>query len=263
MGCVAVHAILPSMPATDNATTAAQAETSRGGLQYRSGPQQKYVDTLRGIVTPGTRWLDIGCGRQVAPDWALSNAEQAAAFGAASLIGIDVDAAITQHPLLKGRAFALADDLPFQSSSFDLVTANMVMEHVLDPARVLREVNRVLRPGGVFVFHTPNYLYYPMLIASLIPQRLKLRIISSIEGRDESDVFPTVYRINTAAAIHKLAEETGFAVSKLQHNAPSRVFFRGLPIVRTIEAQINKLLARPWAERYRSNLLVILSKPGQ
>jgi ubiquinone/menaquinone biosynthesis C-methylase UbiE len=244
------------MLATNNAIGGAHADTAA------RTPQQRYVDKLRSIVRPGTQWLDIGCGRQIAPHWVLSTAEQAAAFGAARLIGIDVDAAITQHPLLKGKAFALADDLPFQSSTFDIVTANMVMEHVLDPARVLREVQRVLKPGGLFIFHTPNYAYYPMFIASLVPQQIKLRIIWYIERRRETDVFPTVYRINTGRTIKKIAAKTGFTVAELQHNSPNRIFFPTVPVVRSIEAHINKLLTRPWAASFRSNLLVVLSKCG-
>ena len=64
-------------------------------------PQHKYIDKLRSIVRPGARWLDIGCGCKIAPDRVLLVEEQAAAFGSATLIGIDLDAAITEHPLPK------------------------------------------------------------------------------------------------------------------------------------------------------------------
>jgi SAM-dependent methyltransferase len=245
------------MLVSDGATNAATEEN------VRTGPQQKYVDKLRNIVKRETWWLDIGCGRKIAPDWALSQPQQTAAFGGSTLIGIDVDMAIREHPLLKARAFALADDLPFRNESFDLVSANMVMEHVRNPARVLSEVHRVLKPGGMFVFHTPNYMYYPVMASSVVPQKVKERLIWLIERRHESDVFPTAYRINTGSTIRKLALQTGFTVSELQYNAPGRVFLYWLPIARTIEAGVNKLLTRRWAERFRSNLLVVLTKPGR
>lgn len=40
--------------------------------------------------------------------------------------------------------------LPFRDESFDHVITNAVLEHVYDPVRAVREVTRVLRPGGVF-----------------------------------------------------------------------------------------------------------------
>ena len=46
-----------------------------------------------------------------------------------------------------------AHRLPFPDSSFDTVTASLVFCSIDDPERVLAEVNRVLRPGGRFLFH--------------------------------------------------------------------------------------------------------------
>lgn len=47
--------------------------------------------------------------------------------------------------------------LPFRPGSFDVVFSNSVLEHVRDPARVLREAVRVLRPGGRLHFIIPSY----------------------------------------------------------------------------------------------------------
>ena len=45
-------------------------------------------------------------------------------------------------------------DIPFPADSFDLVIANMMLDHVPDLPKALREVQRVLRPGGTFVCAT-------------------------------------------------------------------------------------------------------------
>jgi 2-polyprenyl-6-hydroxyphenyl methylase/3-demethylubiquinone-9 3-methyltransferase len=58
-----------------------------------------------------------------------------------------------------GKARYLLGDarrLPFEDASFDVVCAMDFLEHVEDPARVVTEVARVLRPGGTFFFHTFN-----------------------------------------------------------------------------------------------------------
>lgn len=55
---------------------------------------------------------------------------------------------------------AVGENLPFADASFDIVFSANVLEHTEEPARVLREALRVLRPGGVLQFVFPNYHSY-------------------------------------------------------------------------------------------------------
>lgn len=48
-----------------------------------------------------------------------------------------------------------AHDLPFASGAFDAVVCQAVLEHVLDPARVVAEIHRVLAPGGLVYSEVP------------------------------------------------------------------------------------------------------------
>jgi SAM-dependent methyltransferase len=51
---------------------------------------------------------------------------------------------------------ASADELPFDDASFDLVTCQTLLMHVPDPSRVVREMVRVTKPGGLVVASEPN-----------------------------------------------------------------------------------------------------------
>jgi ubiquinone/menaquinone biosynthesis C-methylase UbiE len=94
------------------------------------------------------RVLDVGCGggsvakavKRERPDlevFGCDLSESALKIAGASPNGVDF-------------RLATAERLPFDDGTFDLVWIFDVLEHVEDPERVLREVTRVLKPGGTF-----------------------------------------------------------------------------------------------------------------
>ena len=180
-------------------------------------PQQIYfAQSLRRYVRPGCRWLDVGCGHTLLPDWAMPMDEQQRLVGSAALmVGVDMDEGIVNHPLLPYRIMAVGGMLPFKNGTFDLVTANMVVEHVGDPSSFLSDISRVLRPGGRFLFITPNRLNPYILVARMVPDRIKRKIVWYLEGRQEEDIFPTHYRLNDVGAIRRLASQTEFETEDL------------------------------------------------
>lgn len=52
--------------------------------------------------------------------------------------------------------------LPFADQSFDAVLFFETIEHFPEPARLVNEISRVLRPGGIMVLTTPNFLWEPV-----------------------------------------------------------------------------------------------------
>jgi len=97
-------------------------------------------------VAPGQRVLDLATGT------GAMAARLRAAFPGARVVGVDLSAAQlaasrANHPEL---AVARADGarLPFADATFDRVHCSWLLEHLVDPRPVLREVRRVLRPGG-------------------------------------------------------------------------------------------------------------------
>jgi len=98
------------------------------------------------------RILDLGCS-----DGVLSKRIQE--MTKSPLVGVDNYAGRYELAKQKGIEVVDADlnqKLPFDDNSFDLVFAGELIEHVLSPDELLQEVQRVLKPNGLFVLTTPN-----------------------------------------------------------------------------------------------------------
>ena len=222
--------------------------------------QFAYREMLEDLVTPHTRWLDLGCGHQFFPEWMPDSKQmQVQLLGrAAYAVGIDP---VDYRPHVAGlhKIAATVEQLPFPDNSFSLITANMVVEHVTDPRRLLSEVRRVLTPGGLFAFHTPNARYFEVAIARLLPSAIKKWFASLLDGRAADDVFSTHYRLNTVSAIKKAALKSGLVARSIDPvECTAQAVMLG-PLV-VIELAIIRMLRLSIFQSWRSDLLVILSK---
>jgi len=176
--------------------------------------QELYGRLLLESVNSETRWMDAGCGHQVLPP-GLETTEDAVVAKARLAVGVDLDFdSLRRHRSFHLTVCASVDCLPFASGTFDLVTCNMMAEHLPNPEGTLRDVGRVLMPGGLLVVHTPNVLSYVVVVArvarALLPRRAYLALVRLSEARDAGDVFPTFYRANTRGRLRRLLEASGF-----------------------------------------------------
>ena len=161
------------------------------------------VQPLVRWVGSGRRVLDLGCR-----DGSLTRHVVAAGN---QVVGVDVDRAALQRcqaALGIPTCWAdLSEGLPtIGDAEFDVVVLAEVLEHLPDPALVIAEAARVLRPGGLFVGSVPNAF------------RLKNRL-RFLAGRDfETD--PTHLQHFSASRLHDLLAarfatvELVFAVSR-------------------------------------------------
>ncbi len=157
------------------------------------------------------RILDLGCGRG-------GIVERLGDRG--NWIGSDPDiASLREHRLpTLVRCCALSEQLPFETGQFDLVTSSWVLEHVTAPEATFSEIARILRPGGSFIFLTPNAKHpLPRLSKGLARMnRIQRRIVTRVYGRTAEDTFPVAYQANTHADIAQHAIHAGLYLKRLR-----------------------------------------------
>lgn len=222
--------------------------------------QNHYAHTLDQVVPDASLWLDLGAGTQLHDGFGVPTPQQLAAR-AQRLIGVDpVTAHLHTNPCLTEAVGAVGDALPFASASFDVVTANMVVEHLEHPATVFAEVARVLRPRGTFIFVTPN-LDHPFIRAAslLLTQHQRRDTAVRVEGRDADHVFPTFYRANTPRQIRALARDTGFRDAQVIVHRNLPFFRRPVPLV-VMECLMIRMTGLRPLQRFGADLVAVLRR---
>ena len=149
---------------------------------------EERVELFRDYVGgPGRRVLDLGCRYgALTSAYAKDN----------DVVGVDVDREALAEAAQLGIETRWADvdePLPFDEASFDVVVAGELLEHVRDPAGLVGEARRVLRPGGQFVASVPNAF------------RLKNRLRFLLGRKPEDD--PTHLHMFSPADIDRLLED--------------------------------------------------------
>ena len=157
----------------------------------------------------GARILDLGLSRGLF-------LERFRRYPGVELGGIEIDPEEAERARERGleplRHFVNVFDgnrmvarLPWEDASADVVLAGEIVEHIVDTESFLREIRRVLRPGGATVLSTPNILWWKHRIALLggrYPDALDYR---TRYGDDFGHV-----RIFTPELMRGLLAETGF-----------------------------------------------------
>ena len=97
--------------------------------------------------------LDVGCGTG-------ANLVLLSEFGEAEGVDVSPDAlAFCRERGLDNVRLGAAEALPYEDNEFDLVTALDVVEHIDDDVAGLREMRRVLRPGGRVLLFVPTFMF--------------------------------------------------------------------------------------------------------
>ena len=180
-------------------------EVAVGGFAHVD-PEVGYFSIVSSLVRPHHRLLDFGAGRG---EFYFDDPSEYRRWiqnfrgRCAHVDGCDVDPVVLENPTLDSAAvIEPGKPLPYEDGSFDIVISRYVFEHVTDPDWTARELLRIVKPGGWVCALTVNKWGYIALGARLIPNSLHAKALRRIQPHREAiDVFPTVYRLNTARAV--------------------------------------------------------------
>ena len=168
----------------------------------------RFTKLIRDKLTPDSRILDFGAGRGKSE---LLDFRKHAKH----IIGADIDEGIFENPYLHEKLLiSPGEALAIESDSLDLVYACNVLEHVRDPKSFFVEVDRVLKPGGVFMAKTTNKNHYIAMVARFTPMSFH-KFYNRLRGREEVDTFPTAYRCNSKRQCQNAIRETSLAIKSI------------------------------------------------
>lgn len=181
-------------------------------------PYRVLEQRVLAVLEPRATLLDAGCGR-TAPVLSTFRGR------AARLVGIDL---VDFTESVEGCELYRRDlgQTGLDDGSVDVIYSRSVFEHLDDPATVLTEFRRILRPGGWCFVLTASLWDYATLVSMMVPNRFHPSIVAKTEGRAPEDVFPTRYRCNTRGAVRRCSRAAGLELARFEYLGQYPAYFR-------------------------------------
>ncbi len=196
---------------------------SRGrNHQHKCGAVLRHLRLAPGGAARTVLEFGIGLG---------SHAEAVVDAGAACA-GLDISPELLKFvqknsPKLQGSLFAAADatSLPFQEESFDAVFCVAALHHLVEPLDGVRELLRVLKPGGRFCFLEPKRFYPAQLMGYLRNPKVEAGTMRTTRGRilrclramnvAEASAEPLIYTPNRPRALAPLYDRVDWLLGRM------------------------------------------------
>ncbi len=185
---------------------------------------EEVLESLDESIKETLTVLDAGCGHG---NYVIDEYRKNIAWAS----GVDVNQeAVKRNICLDEIKFSSLAEIPYPNQSFDIVLSLWVLEHIENPNKIFKEIFRVLKPGGYFIFCTPNAKSYLLRIKNLMKSKKAVDLVNEkIYGRAEEDVFPTFYRANDRETLTNQLRKTHFVNTEVILNYdPSYTSFNDL-----------------------------------
>jgi len=211
---------------------------------------------ISNLIKPSISFLDVGCGYGKFMIL-LKNK-----FPSMSLYGVDyskLEVAKAKKKSLNVCRADLEKGLKFKSSSFDMIFAGEIIEHLYNPDFFLEESGRVLKKGGFLLITTPNLcswfnrIVFPLGVQPLfLEPSTKSKIVGAgFLGRFKKESQPVGHvRIFTFKALKDMLEMNGFKLVAVRGS----IFDQGFPKSILVLDRVFKIYPK------LSSIFVILAK---
>jgi len=233
-----------------------------GRLQKARKTVAVILDALRqaGINPRETRLLDIGCST------GILTRHYAEFFG--KVVGVDIDDGAVewarQNRAAYNVSYKVGDsmELPFLTGDFELVTCTHIYEHVPDSQRMLDEIHRVLRPGGMCFFAAENRLrvwdgHYNLPFVTVLPRPLaNLYVRVTGRGQRRYETHRTLWGLKRLVRAFEVTDYTRAVVRDPKRFEATDMIWPGSPKQKAANVI---LTVAYWAS---PTYLWILRKPG-
>jgi ubiquinone/menaquinone biosynthesis C-methylase UbiE len=161
---------------------------SGSGFLYHSRIVTDMLNGVRMSDRRSDKVLDVGCGigfvSQLYPNFDIT--------------GVDIsDEMLKRNPFKHLKA--PAENLPFPDDHFDFVICRSLLHHLEEPLIGLKEMFRVLKPGGKWVCWDPNYSFFVNLFRKLFQR---------------TDRFSHLHKSFTVRELRRMLDESGFHIEK-------------------------------------------------
>lgn len=169
-------------------------EFKTGGYFFR-----KY---LKNYIHSNATILDAGCG----DNGMISEFKSLSGL----IIGIDINEnLLNKNNIVDKKIIGNLEQIPLDNNSVDIIVSEFVLEHLQNPITVFKEISRVLKPKGVFIFITPNVLNPIMTLSKILPYSWH-KLLRKILLKKREEAHPTYYKANTYGKLLKLARFSMF-----------------------------------------------------
>lgn len=180
---------------------------SRSKIDETSAPFHTLLDWL----PTGNKFLDVGCGDGSFAALAKEKFKE--------VYGIDISEIAIEKAKARGVDVKKVDlnveQLPYPNEHFDTVVCLEVIEHILDPDILLKEIHRVLVKDGCLLLSTPNIQYWRRILTLLRGHFPKTSDCTEIYGGGHVHFF-------TYTDLENLLVKNGFRIVKKSGNPPVR-----------------------------------------
>ena len=165
-------------------------------------------------------------------------------------VGVDISKAgiklAKKHNIHKELRVANAENIPYSNEYFNTILSNCVLEHISNIEPVLKEIYRVLKCGGKFIFTVPSEFYNDFLLIPRFLNKINLSSFANWYIKKINKAFKH-FHIYSIAEWEKILKILGFKLTHYKYILPekSEYIFDTL-LIFSLPAYMNKKIFGRW-----------------